>query len=82
VEDTCQVAAGDNLDSLLFRLLHIREAMALVDPITFPERFAMPGFEDIYVKTADQAFRFLARRPSIADSTMRASLCAAADLAE
>ena len=54
---------ADSLDSFLFRLLHIGDAMTVVDPVTFPQRLAMCGFEDIHVKTDSRAFRFAARRP-------------------
>ncbi len=61
-------AGVDSLDSFLFRLLHIRDAMALVDPATFPRRLAMAGFEAICVEIGDHEFRFMAHRPSIEDS--------------
>jgi ubiquinone/menaquinone biosynthesis C-methylase UbiE len=60
-------AGADSLNSLLFRLLHIRDTMVLVDPTIFPGRLAMVGFEDICVEMGDQAFRFVARRPPIED---------------
>jgi SAM-dependent methyltransferase len=61
-------AGVDSLDSLLFRLFHIRDTMILIDPATFPRRLAMAGFEAICVEIGDQEFRFTARRPSIEDS--------------
>jgi hypothetical protein len=61
-------AGADSLDSFLFRLLHIRDTMVLVDPATFPRRLAMVGFEDICVEIGDESFRFVARRPLMEDS--------------
>jgi ubiquinone/menaquinone biosynthesis C-methylase UbiE len=60
-------AGADSLNGLLFRLLHIRDTMVLVDPTTFPGRLAMVGFEGICVEIGDRAFRFVASRPPIED---------------
>jgi ubiquinone/menaquinone biosynthesis C-methylase UbiE len=56
-------AGADSLDSFLFRLLHLGDTMTLIDPVTFPQRLAMAGFEDVHVEMDSRAFRFIARRP-------------------
>jgi hypothetical protein len=56
-------AGADSLDSFLFRLVHLRDTMTLIDPVTFPQRLARAGFEDVQVEIDSRAFRFLARRP-------------------
>jgi hypothetical protein len=42
--------------------------MIVVDPVTFPQRLATAGFEDIHVETDSRAFRFVARRPQQSSS--------------
>jgi SAM-dependent methyltransferase len=61
-------AGSDSLSSRLFRMLHLFDTMVVVDPHTLPGRLRSAGFSDIEVdvNTDRSAFRFRARRPSIA----------------
>jgi SAM-dependent methyltransferase len=57
------VFAGlDSRVSLLFRLLHVRDTMVVVDPATLPDRLRAAGFTGVDVGTAPRAFRFRATR--------------------
>jgi len=57
-------AGSDSLPSFSMRLIHIGDTMVLVDPKTFGSRLEAAGFGDVFVESANQAFRFRARRPS------------------
>jgi len=59
-------AGVDSLQSVLMRLLHIRDILVPVDPSTLEGRLAAAGFEEISVETDGRAFRFQARRPQVA----------------
>jgi SAM-dependent methyltransferase len=56
-------AGSDSLLSFSMRLIHIGDAMVLVDPQTFGSRLEAAGFRDVSVEATDEAFRFRARRP-------------------
>lgn len=49
--------------TLLFRLLHIRDTMVVVDPVGLPERLRRAGFADAAVETAAGRLHFRAVRP-------------------
>ena len=55
-------AGSDSRISLLFRLVHVRDTMVVVDPATLPERLRGAGFAAATVDTAPRAFRFRASR--------------------
>lgn len=54
---------SDLLGHRLFRLFHILERVAPVDPTALPERLRASGFEDIRVDVGQHAFRFQAYKP-------------------
>jgi SAM-dependent methyltransferase len=58
-------AGTDGLYSRSFRLLHLFDAMVVVDPPTFAARLRIAGFDDINVDVMKPyAFRFRARKPN------------------
>lgn len=55
------VFAGlDSRTGLLFRLLHVRDTMVVVDPATLPDRLRAAGFAHAAVDAVPRAFRFRA----------------------
>jgi SAM-dependent methyltransferase len=57
------LAGSDSVGgTLLFRLLHVRDTMLLVDPARFPERLRRAGFDRINVEGGAR-MRFHAARP-------------------
>jgi ubiquinone/menaquinone biosynthesis C-methylase UbiE len=56
-------AGSDSLQSLLMRLIHIRDTLVPVDPDTFGARLEAAGFEVVKVERNCRAFRFRALRP-------------------
>jgi SAM-dependent methyltransferase len=57
---------SDSLDSWLMRLIHIGDTLVPIDPVTFGARLTAAGFENVIVEKNSDAFRFHARRPSMA----------------
>ena len=57
-------AGTDSRQSLIMRLLHIHDTLVPVDPASFAARLEAAGFEDVFIETNAQAFRFRARRTS------------------
>ncbi|MBZ5563135.1 MAG: class I SAM-dependent methyltransferase [Acidobacteriia bacterium] len=57
-------AGVDSLQSLVMRLVHIRDTLVPANPQTFPARLAAAGFCDVFIETNARAFRFRARRPA------------------
>jgi ubiquinone/menaquinone biosynthesis C-methylase UbiE len=57
-------AGVDSRVSLRFRILHIRDTMVVVDPVSLPDRLRAAGFVDVAVETVPGAFRFRATRPA------------------
>ena len=55
-------AGVDSRQSLSMRLLHIHDTLVPVNPDTFSARLEAAGFQDVFIETNDQAFRFHARR--------------------
>jgi SAM-dependent methyltransferase len=55
-------AGVDSVYSIPLRLLHLFDAMVLVDPDGFPDRLTAAGFTDVRVDAHQYAFRFFARR--------------------
>jgi SAM-dependent methyltransferase len=53
----------DGVDSLLFRLVHLRDGYMPVDPDTFGRRLQAAGFTDVTVEKGRGRFRFRAKRP-------------------
>ena len=53
----------DGMDSLLFRLVHMGDAYAPVDPNTLGRRLQAAGFTDLTVEQGRGRFCFRARRP-------------------
>jgi ubiquinone/menaquinone biosynthesis C-methylase UbiE len=56
-------AGTDSMQSLLMRLIHMRDTMVLVDPTGLPSRLESAGFSDATVEIGPGRFRFFARRP-------------------
>jgi SAM-dependent methyltransferase len=57
------LAGSDSVgDTLLFRLLHVRDTMVLVDPARFPARLRRAGFDQVSVEGGAR-MRFRAVRP-------------------
>ncbi len=56
-------AGTDSMQSLLMRLIHMRDTMVLVDPIALPSRLESAGFSGATVDMGTGRFRFFARRP-------------------
>src|SRR5579859_322649 len=56
-------AGVDSRQSLGMRLLHIYDTLVPVNPGTFGQRLEAAGFQDVFIETNAQAFRFHARRP-------------------
>ncbi|MCK9895324.1 hypothetical protein [Frankia sp. AgB32] len=50
--------------SAVFRLLHLRDTMVVVDPDRLPDRLAAVGFEQVTVDREAGSFRFRAKRPA------------------
>ena len=59
-------AGTDSIDSRYFGLLHLFDTCVLVDPETFSDRLSAAGFQDVQVDVNPYAFRFRARKPSLA----------------
>lgn len=57
--------ATDSLPSFTMKLMHIRDTMVLIDPLTIKSRLEKAGFEEIMVDVAIGALRFEARCPRI-----------------
>ncbi|MGH9378230.1 MAG: class I SAM-dependent methyltransferase [Terriglobia bacterium] len=57
-------AGVDARQTILMRLLHIGDTLVPIDPKTFSARLEAAGFEDAFVETNAEAFRFRARRPA------------------
>ena len=55
-------AGFDGVGSLGFRLIHLGDTYAPVDPETFGRRLAMAGFEDVYLERGRTRFRFRAKQ--------------------
>jgi ubiquinone/menaquinone biosynthesis C-methylase UbiE len=55
-------AGVDSRQSLGMRLLHIHDTLVPVNPDTFGARLEAARFQDVFIETNDQAFRFHARR--------------------
>jgi SAM-dependent methyltransferase len=55
-------AGSDSLQSLRFRILHIRDTCNTVDPRTFPERLRAAGFDDVQVDDNGRRLRWCARK--------------------
>lgn len=56
-------AGVDSVDSLLMRLLHMRDTLVPIDPLTLTESFAAADFTKISVDTDGRGFRFSAICP-------------------
>lgn len=54
--------ATDSLRSFTMKLIHIRDTMVLIDPVTIKSRLERAGFSTIKVEVAIGALRFQARR--------------------
>jgi ubiquinone/menaquinone biosynthesis C-methylase UbiE len=59
-------AGSDSLQSWRMRLIHIGDTLVPVNPDTFAGRLQSAGFEALAVEKSSEAFRFLARRPTLA----------------
>jgi SAM-dependent methyltransferase len=59
-------AGTDSIDSRFFGLIHLFDTCVLVDPETFSNRLSAAGFQDVQVDINPYAFRFRARKPSLA----------------
>lgn len=55
-------AGTDSLDNPIFRLLHWRDQMQLIDPDTLPERLHRAGFAHAEVERHKYEFRFFAKK--------------------
>jgi ubiquinone/menaquinone biosynthesis C-methylase UbiE len=53
----------DSRSSLLFRLLHLRDTMVVVDPDTLPGRLTSAGLTDVEVTTVPGQISFRGRAP-------------------
>jgi SAM-dependent methyltransferase len=59
------LAGSDSVGgTLVFRLLHLRDTMVLLDPAAFPERLRRAGFEVVAVEGRHR-LRFRAVRPAV-----------------
>lgn len=58
-------AGSDSRLSLLFRVLHVRDTMVVVDPATLPNRLHAAGLTNTHTSLAARAFRFRATRPPL-----------------
>lgn len=56
-------AGTDSMESLLMRIIHLRDTMVLVDPAALPSRLESTGFQGAKVEVGTGRFRFLAHRP-------------------
>jgi len=54
----------DSRSSLAFRLLHLRDTMVVVDPVTLPARLTAAGLTDIEVDTVPGQLSFVGRAPA------------------
>ncbi len=54
--------ATDSLPSFTMKVIHIRDTMVLIDPVTIKSRLEEAGFNEIDVEVAIGALRFQARR--------------------
>ncbi len=54
-------AGFDGLASLGFRLIHLGDTYAPVDPTTFGQRLKAAGFADVCIEWGPGRFRFCAR---------------------
>jgi SAM-dependent methyltransferase len=53
-------AGSDSLQSLRFRILHVRDTCNTVDPQKLPERLRAAGFDDVYVEDNGRRLRWRA----------------------
>lgn len=58
-------AGSDSRLSLLFRVLHVRDTMAVVNPTTLPHRLHTAGLTDAHTSLTARSFRFRATRPPL-----------------
>jgi SAM-dependent methyltransferase len=59
------LAGSDSVGgTLVFRLLHIRDTMVLLDPAGFPERLRRAGFDGVAAERGNGRLRFRAVRPA------------------
>ncbi|MGH9342384.1 MAG: class I SAM-dependent methyltransferase [Terriglobia bacterium] len=57
-------AGIDVRQSIHMRILHVWDTLVPIDPKTFGARLQAAGFEDPFIETNAEAFRFRARRPA------------------
>lgn len=68
-------AGTDSLYSRSFRLLHLFDAMVVVNPVTFPARLRAAGFSEVQVDLMEPyAFRFRARKSIALTSETKESI--------
>ncbi len=58
-------AGSDSRLSLLFRVLHVRDTMVVVNPATLPNRLHAAGLTDAHTSLGARSFRFRATRPRL-----------------
>ncbi len=59
------LAGSDSVGgTLVFRLLHVRDTMVLLDPAGFPERLRRAGFDEVAAVRGNGRLRFRAVRPA------------------
>jgi len=63
LEPGATFAGSDSLDSLLFRIIHLRDTMVIVDPAGVSQRLTAVGFIEVAVSVGPGAFRFRCRKP-------------------
>ena len=57
-------AGVDSRQNLGMRLIHIRDTLIPIDPVTFEARLKEAGFSEVFIDVAEERFRFHARRPA------------------
>jgi SAM-dependent methyltransferase len=58
-------AGSDSRLSLRLRMLHLRDTMIVIDPVTLPDRLHAAGLTDAHTSLGGRSFRFRATRPRL-----------------